>query len=128
MKTEVRTGKVEIVKQVKLTSNQRFTLLAMSNNGGRDRHLDYKLKAEFLALGLVEERDLNTPAEKRAIEAEIRACWKQVPALVKARDADGLDRLSDKIRGKLRDLSTRGFWLTKAATEYLVKGKVTITR
>jgi hypothetical protein len=119
---------IEIVKQIKLTSSQMFTLVAMSNGGGRERHIDYRVKGDLVALGLIEERDMYTALEKIVIEAEIREGWKQARLLTKARDTEGLDRIVDKIRGKQRDLTTKAYWLTKAAEEYLVKGKVTIVR
>jgi len=125
VRTEITAEKIEIVKQIKLTSNQRFALVAMSNNGGRERHIDYKVKGDLVALGLIEEREMNTPAEKKAIETEIRDSWKLAGPLVKAKNADSLDRLMDKIRSKQRDLTTKAYWLTKAAEEYLVKGNLT---
>jgi hypothetical protein len=100
----------------------------MSNDGGRKRHVDYKLRADLVMLGLIEERDLNTAAEKRAIGAEIGEAWKLAAPLVKLRDAEALNRLINKIQSKQRELPMKAYWLTKAAEEYLIKGKVTVVR
>lgn len=128
MKTQISKETVEIVKQVRLTTNQRMTLVKMSNNGGRDRNVDYHVRYDLVALGLIEERAQFTTEEKRAIARDVSELWKKLPALVKARQLDEVDRTVDHIRGRKRDLEAKAFWLTDAANEYLTKGKVTIVR
>jgi len=127
-KTEIKTEQVEIVRQVRLTTSQRMELVEMSNKGGRDRNIDWRVRHDLTALGLIEERDQFTPVEKVKIRQEIDALWKQAAGQVKAKDVELLKRTADSIREKRGDLERKAFWLTAAANEYLVKGRVLITR
>ncbi len=130
-KTQVSTEKVEVVRQVRLTSKQRLTLVEMQNSGGRSRnsgYMNYTVRQDLQALGLIEERLLHTASEKKAIEGEISALWKAMPAHVKTKDASLVERQAGVIYAKLRSLDSKAWWLTKAAEEYLVKGKVMISR
>jgi hypothetical protein len=130
-KVEVVAEQVEVIKQVKLTSKQRLTLVEMQNHQGRhDRafSLDYSVRADLQALGLIEERLSKTEAERKVVTAEINGLWKGVPKLVADRDHHSVDRLMGDIRRKHEELERKTWWLTDAAYEYLTKGKVTITR
>ncbi len=127
-KTVIAKEKVEVVRQVKLTTNQRLKLVMMSTEGGMARHVDWNVRADLLALGLIEERDCYTEKQKSEIRVQIAGMWKQASVFLKAKDASGLDRIAGEIRSKESEIAWKGFWLTDAANEYLVKGTVTITR
>lgn len=128
MKTEIKLRPIEIVKQVRLTANQRFALVELSNAGGRKRNLEWRVRFDLIHLGLIEERDQYTVAEKDAIKQDIAAMWKNAREISKTRDSNKLYEKAMAIRGKERELSMKAVWLTDAAKEYLIKGRVVITR
>lgn len=128
MKTEIKARPIEIVKQIRLTANQRFALVELSNAGGRKHNLEWRVRFDLIHLGLVEERDQYTDQEKSKINQEITSMWKGLREIIKERNADQLYDKAAAIRGKERELTLKALWLTDAAKEYLIKGRVVITR
>jgi hypothetical protein len=121
------TQTTEIVRQVRLTTNQRLALVQMSNDGGHGNP-HWKARLDLRQLGLIEERPRFAGAERIAKEKKIADLWKHLPALVKARNQRGLERVSQELHSHYYELERTTYWLTKAAEEYLVKGRVVITR
>lgn len=130
MKTEIQTEKVEVVKQVRLTTKQRLTLVNMQNHGGRheSHYFDYSARVDLIALGLIEEGPELTEQERKAVKAELAQLWKSLPAMVRSKSVEALDRAIDEIRSRNSRLESKTWWLTDAANEYLTKGRVVITR
>lgn len=127
-KTQISRQKTEIVRQVKLTPKQRLMLLSMANNGGKSRAVDYNVRHDLIALGLIEEGELHPTREAKAgIAREIAALWLRVRKTVAAKRADDLYPIIRDIREKEDEVKAKAYWLTKAASEYLTKGKVTVT-
>jgi hypothetical protein len=128
MKTKISTEKVEVIKKIRLTTNQHIALTEMQNNKGRSKRLDWAVRSILLSLGLIEEREYSTPLEKRVIERAIIKSWKHVEQVVRRRKLEELSRAVSDLESKHRDLSAKCYWLTPAANEYLTTGTVTITR
>jgi hypothetical protein len=130
VKTEIQTEKVEVVKQVRLTTKQRLTLVNMQNHGGRheSHYFDYSARVDLIALGLIEEGPELTEQERKAVKAELAQLWKSLPAMVRSKSVEALDRAIDEIRSRNSRLESKTWWLTDAANEYLTKGRVVITR
>ena len=119
---------VTIIKQLRLTPAQKLAIVSAANNGNRfDRGPDWNTQQTLQHLRLIEKRDRYTPAERKAKQAKISALWKELPALVRARNLTAADRKVHELRSLISDLDSKTYWLTDAAKEYLTKGQVTIT-
>lgn len=119
--------KTEIVKQVKLTPNQRIALMQAAADGGRFNHTpDWGVLQPLRFLRLVEQRPKYEGKELASVRHKINDLWKKVPAIVRAKDARALDKISSDIRSYEYDLERTVYWLTPAAHEYLTLGKVTV--
>lgn len=129
-KTEIKSEQVEIVKQVRLTSNQRSTLVEMQTKGGRyDGHsMDWKTRVELQNLLLIEERPRYSPKELRDISAQLTAKWRELTTLVRVKDLSAADRKVNELQELSRRVSQTAWWLTQTADEYLLKGRVIISR
>jgi hypothetical protein len=131
-KVEGTTDKAEVIAKVRLTSKQRLTLVDMQNNGGRHNrgttYLDYSVRVDLQALGLIQEGMSLTAQEQKAIMAEINGLWKSIPALVKGKDHKSIGRIMGEIGRKHQDIEAKTWVLTDAAKEYLVHGKVVVSR
>lgn len=128
MKAEIKKEKIEIVRQVKLTTGQRVALVTLANAGGRGSVESFNARQDLLALGLIEHRLWCTAGDRSRIGAELRELWKTAAHCVKEKNAPELNRVSYAIQGKERELRSMAYWLTPAANEYLTKGKVTVVR
>ncbi len=129
-KTEIKTQKTEIVKQVRLTPNQRYTLVDMQTKGGRydGHHMDWTTRATLQNLMLIEERPRFSPAEIKRATTQSIARWHQLARLVKAKNLAGLDQKIHELRDLARRADQKAWWLTKQADEYLLRGSVVIKR
>lgn len=119
-------NKIEIVKQVRLTPKQRLTLMDMANEGGSKSRIDHDAATVLRHLGLIEQRSRFTPAEKKARAQKRKAMFRDCIALARAEDAKGLHRKADAIDSDAYHDSETAYFLTPAAQEYLIQGKVTI--
>lgn len=118
--------KTEIVKQVRLTPNQRYALMEAASNGGRLKSGDWGVKTTLGHLRLIEKRIAGSPAERAALEKKIADAWKAIPALVKAKKLSEVESALHSIRNAKYSLQQEAWYLTKAADEYLTKGRVVI--
>jgi hypothetical protein len=122
-----KTKRVEIVEQVKLTPNQKIALMAASNAGGKmQSRCDYDVRVTLTHLRLIEERDGLTPKEKAEALVRIAGLWGDLVKAARARDSREAESKLSKLRDQERLLGEKAYWLTKAADEYLAKGRVVI--
>jgi hypothetical protein len=116
---------VEIVKQVKLTPNQRIALIAAANNGGvlKDRDADYGARETLRYLGLIEQFPLNDPATLRK---KTDAAWVALRDASRSRNLRAASDAMKIIDDENWQAEKRGWRLTAAASEYLDKGRIVI--
>jgi hypothetical protein len=121
------TGQVEIVRQVKLKPRAKLTLVQMSNDGGRytGYTMDWSIREELRQFHLIEERPRYTKQDLVERHRKTAEQWRKLARAVKARNVREAHRAADELVSGVYDSESKAWWLTKAAEEYLLKGKVT---
>lgn len=115
---------LQVIKEVRLTTNQRLALVRMANESGIVDRLDYCVHTDLVFLGLIEKVKLTSEAQ---IDKEVAAAWKDLAAAVRKKDSSLADKAIRIITGASWRASKEGWRLTDAAKEYLLKGKVLVT-
>jgi hypothetical protein len=120
-------SKIEIVKKVALSPNQRIALMDMANNGGMKERLDYNVQTVLLHLGLIEGRPRLTPAQQAKRQQGMKTQWKEIAGLVRDHNLKALRRKVETMESEAWHAEQKAWFLTPAAQEYLLNGSVTIT-
>jgi hypothetical protein len=120
-------AKTEIVKQVKLTPNQKISLMEAAANGGKfERAPEWAVLQPLRFLRLIEERPKYAGKDLAALQTQIAQLWVKMPAIVKARDHNALERICRDISSLEYDRERKAYWITDAGKAYLTLGTVTI--
>jgi hypothetical protein len=115
---------VTIVQEVKLTTAERLALMDIANDGGKFAQIKDPPRVRLSYLGLIERCPQHDPEQ---VTREVAAAWKALSAAVRKRDARAAEDSIGIIRNE-RWKRERTVWrLTPAASEYLEKGRVTVT-
>lgn len=121
--------KVEIVKQVRLTPKQRITLMQASNAGGMVDRMDLDVSILLQHLGLVEKRPRFSAIELKARTTKRKDKLRECAPLLRSgstADIKKLRRIVDDLDSETWHDNDTAYFLTPAAKEYLVTGKVTV--
>jgi hypothetical protein len=115
---------VEIIKQVKLTAEQRIALIAAANADGVLKSPSFNVRETLRYLGLIEQ---TTQYVKADIEKRTANAWRQLAVAVRTKEAKKAEDLIGTIMNEKWDIQRTCWRLTAAASEYLLKGRVIVT-
>ena len=119
--------KTEIVPQTKLTSLERLALIEGSNNGGVCKRFEGNARHNLQFLGLIEERSKWDAAAKKDQQTKLDLNWKAALQGVRARDRHAVDKAMSEISSIDYHKDDTAWFLTPAAQEYLLNGRVIVT-
>ena len=127
MENRTMSQKVEIVKQVKLSPNQRIALITAANNKGVFEHIDSSTRETLRYLGLIEQLPRYAAERLKEQETKVVTAWKELSAAAKRKSIKGVEEHLRTITADAWHRNDKIWVLSKDAKDYLENGKVTIT-